>query len=143
MKNKFKTASIFLFFILLFIDQLTKYLIRSKGGFYFCNSGVAFGIKINPLAFWAAIFFILLIFGIYFLKNGIKSKLEDQNAIILISAGGAGNLIDRLRFGCITDFINLKIWPSFNLADAFIAIGAILILAKYFKRWYNTAGKRN
>ena len=43
-------------------------------------------------------------------------------------AGTIGNLIDRIVFGYVRDFISISIWPSFNLADIFNVIGVILIL---------------
>jgi lipoprotein signal peptidase len=41
--------------------------------------------------------------------------------------GAAGNLIDRLRFGYVTDFIDVRWWPIFNVADSSVVIGAILL----------------
>ena len=49
-------------------------------------------------------------------------------SLLLIFSGAIGNLIDRITFGCVIDFIDLRIWPVFNLADSFITIGAILII---------------
>ena len=46
----------------------------------------------------------------------------------LILGGAAGNLIDRLRFGHVIDFIDLRVWPVFNLADSAITIGVGLIV---------------
>jgi signal peptidase II len=53
---------------------------------------------------------------------------------MLILSGAVSNIIDRLYFGCVIDFIDLKIWPVFNLADSFIVLGVILILLKQFKK---------
>jgi signal peptidase II len=159
MKNKSKSVSIFLFFSLLFFDQLSKYLIRSRGGFYICNSGIAFGIAINPILFWAILILISFVFLYYSVKSKIQNpksetnsppkadqpraeKLKIQNWMIFILSGTIANLIDRARFGCVIDFIDLRIWPVFNLADAFITIGALLLLAKYFKKWYNIPEKK-
>jgi signal peptidase II len=44
----------------------------------------------------------------------------------LILGGTMGNLIDRLRFDGVTDFISIGIWPAFNLADSAIVVGVIL-----------------
>jgi signal peptidase II len=46
----------------------------------------------------------------------------------LLLGGAAGNLIDRLRDGYVTDFINLPLWPAFNLADSCITIGVLSLL---------------
>jgi len=73
------------------------------------------------------------------LSNSLNSKFLIHNTcpIILILSGAFSNLIDRLCYGCVIDFIDLKFWPIFNLADAFITIGGIMIvicLLKYYRR---------
>lgn len=54
-----------------------------------------------------------------------NSKLKIS--FILILSGAIGNLIDRLRYGYIIDFLDFRIWPVFNIADSSITIGAILL----------------
>ena len=49
-------------------------------------------------------------------------------SVTSIFGGALANLIDRIRLGYVIDFIDLKIWPSFNIADAAITIGAIGII---------------
>lgn len=49
-----------------------------------------------------------------------------QVALGLAAGGAAGNTIDQIRHGGIVDFIDLKVWPAFNLADAAIVLGAAL-----------------
>jgi signal peptidase II len=49
-------------------------------------------------------------------------------ALGLLIGGSASNLIDRVRLGHVTDFIDLSFWPSFNLADAFIVSGVVILL---------------
>ena len=73
------------------------------------------------------------------LSSSLNSKflLHNTCPIILILSGAVSNLIDRLRFSCVIDFIDLKFWPVFNLADTFITIGGIMIaicLLKYYRR---------
>jgi signal peptidase II len=52
-------------------------------------------------------------------------------ALGVILGGAVGNLIDRLRFdGAVVDFIGLYSWPSFNLADAAIVVGTVLLAAQ-------------
>jgi signal peptidase II len=51
-------------------------------------------------------------------------------ALGLLIGGSTSNLIDRIRLGHVTDFLDLRYWPAFNLADSFIVIGvAILFVA--------------
>lgn len=46
----------------------------------------------------------------------------------MILGGALGNLIDRIRFGAVTDFIDIRIWPIFNIADTALSFGALLLL---------------
>lgn len=131
-------TNILLIILFVFLDQLSKYMIRLRqpadGGFYICNQGISFGINIHPAIFW--LFWITIIFFIFF---GLYKKyfLHNTLYIILILSGALSNIIDRLYFGCVLDFIDLKFWPMFNLADSFIVIGAILLLYSFTKkeRW--------
>ena len=118
-------------FVLIFTDQLSKYLIRHFDGFYICNQGISFGIQLPVFLFY--IFWIGIIF---FLLFALYKKYYIQNTIyiILILAGALGNMTDRIVFGCVIDFIDLKIWSVFNLADIFISIGVILLIIKTFKK---------
>jgi len=120
---------IFLFLIL--GDQLVKYFIRFKGGFYICNPNLAWGISIQPYFFW--ILWSSIILGLLFFLQTSKNKLVP----ILILSGAISNLVDRLIYGCIIDFIdlnflftNFKGWPLFNLADLLIVLGLIIIIFK-------------
>jgi len=52
----------------------------------------------------------------------------------LILGGALGNLIDRVRFGYVVDFLDFRIWPVFNIADSAITIGTILAILHLLKR---------
>ncbi len=118
-----KNFFLIIFFILL--DQLSKYIVRSSGGFYICNKGIAFGISVPVILIW--IIAITLFFYFDYLISTLKSHLF-KLGLILILAGGISNLLDRATFGCVIDFIDLKFWPVFNLADTFIVLGVIILL---------------
>jgi signal peptidase II len=120
-----------IFFLLVFLDQMSKYLIRYSGGFYICNKGIAFGIKLPDIIFW--IFWLVIIFFIFFILYK-KHFAHYSPHIILILSGSVSNILDRLYFGCIIDFIDFKIWPVFNLADSFIVLSVILILLNQLKK---------
>jgi signal peptidase II len=47
----------------------------------------------------------------------------------LVIGGSLSNLLDRVRLGYVTDFLDLRYWPAFNLADSFIVIGVVILLA--------------
>lgn len=161
MNYELRIKNVYLFLILIFLillDQFSKYLIRSQGGFYICNEGIAFGINVPPFIFWIAGIVLIVLIGSPFVKGpprriearglgGIFTKDHNKNfiihnSLILITAGALGNLIDRLRFGCVIDFIDLKFlprselvwgWPVFNFADIYITFGAILLVYSYLK----------
>lgn len=141
MKPELVVKSTLIFGLLIAVDQLSKYLIRFSGGFYICNKNAAFGIEVPSMVFWLIIgfFLILTISNLKFvIRNSdpcYKLLIANYNfsCVILILSGGLSNIIDRLYFGCVIDFIDLKFWPVFNLADSFIVIGSLILLAKYFK----------
>lgn len=116
-------------------DQILKYKIRSESGFYICNKGIAWGIELPHLLFWflwTGIIFLLFVL-IYRAFQRKELTFSRYLAFTLILSGAISNLIDKLEFGCVTDFIDLKFWPIFNLADVFIVIGTIILLVKYSK----------
>jgi len=116
-------TEIFLFLLgLVFLDQISKYKIRHSGGFYICNHGIAWGIRIPEWIFY--LFWLIIIF--FILKQFSKNK--HLFILSLILAGAVSNFIDRLFFGCVIDFINLKFWPVFNFADIYISVGAVIII---------------
>ena len=60
------------------------------------------------------------------------------NSLGLILGGAIGNLIDRLRFGYVEDFIDLRVWPVFNVADSAISVGVSLLLLAQMVFWRRT-----
>ena len=94
------------------------------------NSGIAFGLFSNA----TAVVIVVTAFAIgwmlvYFARSGARHPVLPV-ALGLVIGGSVSNLIDRVRLGHVTDFIDLKYWPAFNLADSFIVVGvAALLLA--------------
>jgi signal peptidase II len=137
-----KTFFLILFFI--FADQFLKYTIRAKSGFYICNENIAFGIVIPKFIFWPTITLAIIMLFLSFRKCFMPMCVSGDNTnasqkinplfLAIASAGILSNLIDRFFFGCVIDFINLKVWPLFNLADAMIFTGIILLVAQNFKK---------
>ena len=65
---------------------------------------------------------------VFFARSGARHPVLPV-ALGLLIGGSASNLIDRIRLGHVTDFLDLRYWPAFNLADSFIVVGvAILFL---------------
>ncbi|MDI6828508.1 MAG: signal peptidase II [Armatimonadota bacterium] len=124
------------------IDQSAKLLVLSHlkpgnsiplvGGIILleptCNPGGAFGIF---QAYGGIITFLtaLVIIGILVAsRQSLELPRIAWIALALQLGGAIGNIIDRIRFGYVLDFINLKVWPVFNLADAAITIGILLLV---------------
>ena len=94
---------------------------------YILNSGAAFGLLANRTLFFVVTTVIvvvgLLIYSYRSKKGGLQSL-----ALGLLLGGAVGNLLDRLRFGHVVDFIDFRIWPVFNIADIAIVLGSILLI---------------
>jgi signal peptidase II len=129
----------------LIADQLTKFWIRSnllvgqslfEAGIFDIvrvptNTGAAFGLFQGhsfALTIVAIVGIVLLLFYAFFLyhRYPILNNRLGWLALGLILGGTIGNLIDRLRFDGVTDFISIGFWPAFNLADSAIVVGVIL-----------------
>ena len=96
------------------------------------NTGIAFGLFKNQGIVFIIIPLIMIALLIY---NFYHSKYNNEHlsrlyivAVSLILAGAIGNLIDRIFYGYVIDFIDLRLWPVFNVADSAITIGAFLLL---------------
>ena len=98
------------------------------------NPGAAFGLSLGPQSRW--IFAVLTIVALVILARLYRDTLSGHTsrvaAIALVCAGAVGNLIDRLRsFFGVVDFIDVGIgdsrWPTFNVADMAVSIGAALL----------------
>jgi len=97
------------------------------------NTGCAFGLFRNkPSLFFMVISVVAIIFLIYFFKRLKKEDMLYKLAAILLIAGSTSNLIDRLRFGYVIDFLDFRIWPVFNLGDTAITIGVMIFILRLF-----------
>jgi signal peptidase II len=148
--------------ITLVADQVTKYLARLHFGLpggepdYFkikqvlgewiqfrlvFNSGAAFGMKpqsiipfLNPTLFYTIFSTVAIVALIYYYRHLRPQDLWQKAGLTLILSGAFGNLIDRLRFHKVTDFIDVGVpawptrWPTFNVADSCVCIGVGLII---------------
>jgi signal peptidase II len=142
-KTKFITLILLLFFI---IDRITKYFalnkLYEKGVYFFkyfqlqlqTNPGIAFGILLPKfLIIFLTIIIIFFIFS-YFFKSIKKERYLEAFLLGLIIIGAISNLLDRIFYKEVIDFIQINIWPTFNLADAYISIGVILFLIINIKK---------
>lgn len=96
------------------------------------NTGAAFGILRNFtfIFIFAAIFIIIYIGYLIFTKQHLK---VNPYMLGIFLGGSIGNLIDRLRFGYVVDFIDIHIWPVFNIADSAITISVCWFLILMLK----------
>ncbi len=134
---------IFIIVLVIFsLDQLTKFLITKtlflhqsvpviNGIFHITlvrNPGAAFGMLKNQLYLFILTSIGAIILILLDLKGHRGKKLNIYSlALSFILAGALGNLVDRIRFGCVIDFLDFRIWPVFNIADSAITVGAVLL----------------
>ena len=99
------------------------------------NPGAAFSF-LSDAGGWQRWFFTLLALGvsgwIVVMLRQHRNEFRLSLALTLVLGGAVGNVIDRLRFGAVVDFIQWHVagyyWPAFNLADSAICLGAALLL---------------
>jgi signal peptidase II len=124
----------------LIADQVTKHVVTSQlaldeevhilGPFsvhHVQNSGIAFGLFASATALVTALTaFAVGWMLVYFARSGARHPVLPV-ALGLLIGGSASNLVDRIRLGYVTDFLDLRYWPAFNLADSFIVVGVAIL----------------
>ncbi len=142
-KIKYLSLTLLVFFI---IDRTTKYLasykLSGKGVYLFeyfklqlqTNTGIAFGLNLPKIIIISLTIIIILFLFYYFLENIKKNKYSNTFFIGLIIIGALSNLIDRIVYQGVIDFIQISIWPNFNLADTYISLGALFFLIINIKK---------
>lgn len=134
--------------ILIALDQITKSLVMGKlnlrqsipiidGMLHFTyvrNTGIAFSLfpRMNIVIIILSTITVFLLFHIY--RKTSADNLLTKASLIFIASGAIGNLIDRVQYSAVIDFIDFRIWPIFNLADAFIVIGVAVIIVDQLRR---------
>jgi len=144
--------------LILVADQLTKAWIRTSlpegcslfklGLFQIThvhNTGAAFGL-FQGQSFMLTVFAsitIVVILALFLTGYHYIPWLNSTSIMVLLGlilGGTAGNLIDRLRYGYVTDFIDFGYWPAFNIADSAVTVGVILLAILLLR--HAQAGKR-
>jgi signal peptidase II len=101
---------------------------------YVQNTGAAFSILRGQMLFFYITSTMVIATLIYILTKISADKHGLRFVFCLILGGAIGNLIDRLRFGYVIDFLDFKVWPVFNIADIAIVVGvAVLVYLILFK----------
>ena len=140
-----RTAALFVVVLLVVTtDQLSKTWIRSNIPFgnsifeaglfrvtHIHNSGAAFGLFQGytftlTIISLAGVALLLTYIFVGYRRYHFLENIPNRVAVGLVLGGTIGNLVDRLRYGYVTDFINFNFWPAFNVADSAITVGAIL-----------------
>ncbi|HEX3015007.1 MAG TPA: signal peptidase II [Desulfobacteria bacterium] len=132
-------------FLVVLLDQSTKFLVQAKltegvpipiipNVFYLTyikNPGAAFGILAHRTPFFVLITLVVIGVIAYFYRKVPREWWLLRIALAMQVGGAIGNLIDRIRFARVIDFLDFRVWSYiFNLADTAIVIGSI-ILAVY------------
>ncbi len=148
--NKYRLLAI-ISVVVLAADQWTKHLIHSKFRWgeslsliesffaltYVRNSGAAFGLLNRAPSWFRDPFFIVVPTTALLVILAIYRKVDPKQkwtavGLSLILSGAVGNLIDRLRFGFVIDFLDFHWkevyhWPAFNVADSCIVVGVSIL----------------
>lgn len=149
-KRNFIVVS-FVTLLTIVIDQVSKALVRAQfyegevrsvvdGLFNLTltfNRGAAFGLWSNLPNVWREIVLAIticlaLLVIVFFLTRSYYQNITSQVALAAILGGAIGNIIDRLRFGSVVDFLDIYLgsyhWPAFNIADSAICVGVFLLI---------------
>lgn len=145
-----KTSILTLFFLTIAggigVDQVSKWWVRENligrhltviPGFfefrYRQNFGSAFGLELLGIPGLTVITVAVSLILFFFLFRGyFGQRFWGWVGVALFLAGAWGNLIDRLSLGFVVDFLFFSFWPTFNLADVFIVLGAVFFLVIFW-----------
>lgn len=151
MSGRFHARWLWLAAAVLLADQISKYAVEQFTSETFStvlipgllnlvhthNRGVAFGLLADSQSAWVTWLLILfsaavMVLLVWLLTAGRVEGARGQAGLALILGGAAGNVMDRVLRQSVVDFIDVHLggyhWPSFNLADAGIVIGAGLVV---------------
>jgi signal peptidase II len=92
------------------------------------NSGIAFGLFSSATGAVIALTSVAVAWMlVFFARSGSRHPILPA-ALGLLIGGSLSNLVDRIRLGHVTDFIDFRYWPAFNLADSCIVVGVAILL---------------
>jgi signal peptidase II len=125
-------------------DQLTKSIVSARlpigdavasiGPFsihHVQNSGIAFGLFADSTTAVIALTTVAVTAMLVFFSRAAQRHPLLPVALGLVIGGSVANLIDRVRLGHVTDFLDFAYWPAFNLADTFIVVGVALLFVSF------------
>lgn len=119
------------------------------------NPGGAFGTRLGGFYFYTFLSLFAIVLAFWFFIKAPREQIPVRLGLAFIIGGAVGNLVDRLRFGEVVDFLdfdffnikilpfkflflnfsglNLERWPVFNLADSFVTVGVVLLAFQILK----------
>lgn len=125
-------------------DQLTKALVSGAldlgdaveiaGPFsihHVRNTGIAFGLFADATSIVIGLTTVAIVALLAFFARSARRHPLLPVAVGLVLGGSLSNLVDRLRLGHVTDFLDFDYWPAFNLADTFIVVGVGLLFLSF------------
>jgi signal peptidase II len=92
------------------------------------NPGGSFGLLPQATVYFIAASAVIAVALLLYARTAVAHSALLTVAIAMLLGGAVGNLIDRVRFGHVTDFIDLRVWPIFNVADIAVTLGVALIV---------------
>ena len=134
-------AGVAFFGLLVVLDQLTKYAAETYLKGIGTNRGAAFGILANRQWVFVMIALAMVAVAIYvYVYLPMTSHfLAMRICTVMIAAGAAGNMIDRLLHRYVIDFLYVSLidFPVFNVADCYVVVGALLLIVLIFTLYRN------
>jgi signal peptidase II len=135
-------------FLVLVLDQVSKYLVRLylvpyrvypvlPPVFYLTyvrNPGAAFGFLSHWPFLSVFIAFLVVPVAVFMYRRFFTADPLMAVALGLVMGGALGNLVDRLLTGVVTDFLDFRVWPVFNLADSAIVVGVGIIIWWFWRK---------
>lgn len=105
------------------------------------NTGAAFSLFYQHPEILTVVAGGLFAMFLWYMLSKRTLSTPESWGFALVLGGAFGNLVDRIRFGAVTDFLDLTVihYPVFNLADSFILIGMVLLVMEYVKQHHQTA----
>jgi signal peptidase II len=127
------------------VDQITKYLVRTRIPFgdswspwpwlepyarlvHWQNTGAAFGMFQSLGLVFTILSFVVAIGILYYFPRVPSNEWSLRLAMAMMLGGAVGNLIDRLTLGTVTDFVSVGSFAVFNVADACISVGTVILI---------------
>jgi signal peptidase II len=109
------------------------------------NTGIAFGLFASRTSLVIAVTAVAVGLMLWFFARSARRHPVLPVALGLVLGGSIANLIDRVRLGHVTDFLDLVAWPAFNLADMFIVVGVAVLFGALVlaERPHRAHGSRN